>query len=76
MQYKLYLRPDESKGFSRSKKNALCILNSTLNGAKYEIHNIYVGRNKKVALCQENEIVHIIPRSAYQQFITPEIKFV
>ena len=73
MEYKLFLRKDETKGLCRSKRNSLCVLNSMRNGAKYEIHNIFVGRTKKVALCQDNVIKHIVTRKAYQEYITPEL---
>ena len=59
--------------FLRSKKKGLSILKA----GKFTVHNIQVDGLKKVALCNSNnEILHIITRNTYQQFITPELKFV
>ena len=61
---------DEAKGYNRSKKRALELLRQR----KYNVHNIRVDKSLKVALCDEDdELLYIIPRSAYQKFITPEL---
>ena len=71
MQYKPFLTKDEAKGLSRSKNHALNILHAD----KYKAHNVCVNRTRKIALCQNEEILHIIPRKAYEEFITPKINF-
>lgn len=69
MMYKPFLTKDEAKGFGRSKKRALELLAQR----KYNVHNICVGTARKVALCDGDELLHIIPRQAYQEYITPEL---
>lgn len=71
MDYKPIITEEESKGFNRNKKNALGILRAE----KFKVHNICVGRTRKIALCKNEEIMHIIPRIAYQEYITPELEF-
>ena len=69
---KPFMTKDEAKGYNRSKKRALELLLQR----KYNVHNICIGTTRKVALCDsDDELLHIIPRSAYQQFITPELPF-
>ena len=72
MEYKQFITKEESKGFNRSKKNALSILRND----KFKVHYICVGRVRKIALCKDEEILHIIPRKAYQEYITPELEFI
>lgn len=73
MNYQVMITKDQSRGLNRSKKNALGILRAN----KFVVHNIHVGRVKKVALCDDQEqILHIIPRKAYEEYITPEIEFI
>ena len=69
MMYKPFLTKDEAKGFGRSKNRALELLAQR----KFNVHNICVGTARKVALCDGDELLHIIPRQAYQEFITPEL---
>lgn len=73
MDYKVLITKDQSKGLNRSKKNALGILRAN----KFIVHNIFVERVKKIALCNDQEeILHIIPRKAYEEYITPELEFI
>ena len=67
--YKQFITKDESKGFNRSKKRALELLSQR----KFDVHNICVGSVRKVALCDGDELLQIISRAAYQEFITPEL---
>lgn len=69
MTYNPFITKDEAKGYNRSKKRALEILKTR----KFDVHNICVGTVRKVALCDGEELLHIIPRSAYQIHITPEL---
>ena len=69
MMFKPFISKDEAKGYNRSKKRAMEILNQR----KFNVHNICVGTARKVALCDGDELLHIIPRQAYQEFITPEL---
>ena len=69
MMFKPFISKDEAKGFGRSKKRALELLAQR----KFNVHNICVGTARKVALCDGDELLHIIPRQAYQEFITPEL---
>jgi hypothetical protein len=72
MEYKPYLTDVESKGLLLSTKHALYVLS---NG-KFVVHNIQVKKTRKVALCDDdNNILHIISRKAYQKYITPELSF-
>ena len=69
MMFKPFISKDEAKGYNRSKKRAMEILNQR----KFNVHNLCVGTARKVALCDGDELLHIIPRQAYQEFITPEL---
>lgn len=69
MIYKPFISKDEAKGYNRSKKKSLDILKHR----KFNVHNICVGTARKVALCDGDELLHIIPRSAYQIYIKPEL---
>lgn len=67
MKYIIAISENDSRGYCRSKKQGLYILR---NG-KFRVHNIYVGRTKKVALCDDGDnILHIITRATYQKYIT------
>jgi len=73
MEYKPYLTDIESKGLLLSTKRTL----SVLSNRKFVVHNIQVKKTKKVALCDnDNNILYIITRKAYQKYITPELKFI
>ena len=69
MMFKPFISKDEAKGFGRSKKRALELLAQR----KFNVHNICVGTTRKVALCDGDELLHIVLRAAYQEFITPDL---
>lgn len=71
MNYKPQITKDEAIGYSRSSKRALDILKRD----KFTARSIRVGTTKKVALLQDGDIKHIIPRSCYIKFSQPEIVF-
>ena len=72
MKYSTIISREDSHGYLRSKKQGLYLLKNE----KFKVHSIYIGKTKKIALCDSDDnILHIITRATYQKYITPEISF-